>query len=191
MDGRSQIKVHTDERTQVSSARSSLTVTHPSTNRTRRYLTSVTESPCKHWSHCRPLHAGVNWINQTNNCGSCKFRFSLLVRAAMQPPAIGRSSSKQLLTHSRLPQHVYGYLSRLSSREHSIYQRDRDSRSSSFIISGSPSSVVHSDKYIVAELCSNEFNVSTKRLGKASPSSNKIQPLLMGLHVKILIMQNR
>jgi len=31
IDGRSQIKVHTNERTQVHSARSSLTVTHPST----------------------------------------------------------------------------------------------------------------------------------------------------------------
>jgi len=45
MDGRSQIKVHTDERTQVHSAQSSLVVTHPSTNRAGRYLTSVTESP--------------------------------------------------------------------------------------------------------------------------------------------------
>jgi len=43
MDGRSQIKVHTDERTQVYSAQSSLAVTHPSTNRTRRYLPSVPE----------------------------------------------------------------------------------------------------------------------------------------------------
>jgi len=40
-DGRSQIKVHTDERTQIHSARYSLTVTHPSTNRGRRCLTSV------------------------------------------------------------------------------------------------------------------------------------------------------
>jgi len=32
MDGRSQIKVHTDERTQVHSAQSSLAVTHPSNN---------------------------------------------------------------------------------------------------------------------------------------------------------------
>jgi len=32
MDDRSQIKVHTDERTQVHSAQSSLVVTHPSTN---------------------------------------------------------------------------------------------------------------------------------------------------------------
>jgi len=51
MDGRSQIsqiKVHTDE--QVHNSQSSLAVTHPSTNRARRYLTSVTESPSKHWS---------------------------------------------------------------------------------------------------------------------------------------------
>jgi len=45
LDGRSQIKVHTDERTQVHSARSFLTVTHPSTNRGRRCLTSV-NVPC-------------------------------------------------------------------------------------------------------------------------------------------------
>jgi hypothetical protein len=48
-DGRSQIKVHTDKRTQVHSAQSSLAVTHPGTNRARRSLTSVTESPSKHW----------------------------------------------------------------------------------------------------------------------------------------------
>jgi len=41
IDGRSQTKVHTDERIQVDSARSSLTVTHSSTNRRRRCLTSV------------------------------------------------------------------------------------------------------------------------------------------------------
>jgi len=40
-DGRSQIKVHADDRKQVHSAQSSLTVTHPSTNRGRRCLTSV------------------------------------------------------------------------------------------------------------------------------------------------------
>jgi len=42
MDSRSQIKVHTDEQTQVQSAQSSLVITHPSTNRARQYLTSVT-----------------------------------------------------------------------------------------------------------------------------------------------------
>jgi len=41
IDGRSQIKVHADERTQVHSARSSLVVTHPSTNRGIRCLISV------------------------------------------------------------------------------------------------------------------------------------------------------
>jgi len=46
IDGRSQIKVHTDERTQVHSARSSLTVTHPR-NRGRRCLTSV---KMMHWA---------------------------------------------------------------------------------------------------------------------------------------------
>jgi len=35
---RSQNKVHTDERTQVHSVRSSLVVTHPSTNRGRRWM---------------------------------------------------------------------------------------------------------------------------------------------------------
>jgi len=39
IDGRPQITVHTNERTQVHSARSSLTVTHPSTNRGRHCLT--------------------------------------------------------------------------------------------------------------------------------------------------------
>ena len=53
LDGWSQIKVHTDERTQVHSAQSSLAVTHPGTNRARRSLTSVTESPSKHWSPLR------------------------------------------------------------------------------------------------------------------------------------------
>ena len=53
LDGRSQIKVHTDERTQVHSAQSSLAVTHQGTNRARRSLTSVTESPSKHWSPLR------------------------------------------------------------------------------------------------------------------------------------------
>jgi len=37
----SQIQVHADERTQVYSARSSLVVIHPSTNRGRRALTLV------------------------------------------------------------------------------------------------------------------------------------------------------
>jgi len=41
IDGRSQIRVHTDERTQIHSAQSSLTVTHPSTNRGRRCITPV------------------------------------------------------------------------------------------------------------------------------------------------------
>jgi len=50
MDGRSQINVHTDEWTDIDNAQSSVTVTHPSTNRAWRYLTSVTESTSKHWS---------------------------------------------------------------------------------------------------------------------------------------------
>jgi hypothetical protein len=43
--GRSQFKVHTDERTQVHSAQPSLAVTHPSTNRDRRNLTLMNKSP--------------------------------------------------------------------------------------------------------------------------------------------------
>jgi hypothetical protein len=42
---RSQFKVHTDEPTQVHSAQPSLAVTHPSTNRDRRALTSMNLSP--------------------------------------------------------------------------------------------------------------------------------------------------
>jgi hypothetical protein len=53
-DGRSQFQVHTDERTQVHSARLSLTVTHPSINRGRRALTSMKESLSKPWSPPRP-----------------------------------------------------------------------------------------------------------------------------------------
>jgi len=41
IDDRSKVNVHTDEPTQVHSAQSSLTVTHPRTNRGRRCLTSV------------------------------------------------------------------------------------------------------------------------------------------------------
>ena len=55
----SQIKVHTDERTQVHSAQSSLAVTHPGTNRARRSLTSVTESLTEHWS---PLRTDIGYI---------------------------------------------------------------------------------------------------------------------------------
>jgi len=60
IDGRSQIKVHTDERTQVHSAQPSQAVTHPGTNRARRYLTSVIESPSKHWSPPRTSEIGLN-----------------------------------------------------------------------------------------------------------------------------------
>jgi len=41
VDGRSQIWVYTDERTQVHNAQSSLVVTHQSTNRGRRAVTSA------------------------------------------------------------------------------------------------------------------------------------------------------
>jgi len=50
-----------------------------------------------------------------------------------------------------------------------IDQRDRDNRASSFIISGLPTSTVHSDTSIIKELCLNEFQVDIdKRLGKAA-----------------------
>jgi len=49
VDGRSQM-VHTDERTQVHTARSSLAVTHPSTNRGRRCLTSMNVPLSQPWS---------------------------------------------------------------------------------------------------------------------------------------------
>jgi len=68
IDGRSQIKVHTDERTQVHSAQPSLAVTHPGTNRTRRYLTSVIESPSKHWSPPRALVYVVVLFHTSVNC---------------------------------------------------------------------------------------------------------------------------
>jgi len=57
MDGRLQIKVHTNEWTQVQSPQSSLAVTHPGTNRARRYLTSVTESQSKLWSPPQTLYS--------------------------------------------------------------------------------------------------------------------------------------
>jgi len=75
MDGRSQIKVHTDERTQVHSARSSFAVTHPSTNRARRYLTSVTESPSKHWSPPRTYRRSE----------TCSLSFSLVLTFGSLP----------------------------------------------------------------------------------------------------------
>lgn len=83
-----------------------------------------------------------------------------------------------------------------------IDQRVRDSRASSFIISGLPISAVRSDNSIVSELCSNEFNIqvdiaNTKRLGKSSssPSSAIIQPLLVNVrntdHAKLIISSAR
>jgi len=61
IDGRSQIKVHTDERTQVHNARSSLTVTHPSTNRGRRCLTC-------HWaSFGRDRAFGISYCDHRHN----------------------------------------------------------------------------------------------------------------------------
>ena len=43
-DDRSQFQVHTDERANGHSTQSSLVITHPSTNRGRRALTTVNES---------------------------------------------------------------------------------------------------------------------------------------------------
>jgi len=90
-----------------------------------------------------------------------------------------------------------------------IDQRDRDNRASSFIISGLPTSAVHSDTSIVKELCTNEFHVdidivNTKRLGKVlssssssslSSSSVKVQPILVNVkntdHVKQIVSSAR
>jgi hypothetical protein len=68
-----------------------------------------------------------------------------------------------------------------------IDQREKNRRASSFIISGLPTSTVHSDKAIANDMCLHEFNVqievvSTKRLGKPDTSllsATKIQPLLV------------
>jgi len=54
IDGRTQIKVYTDELTQVHSAQSSLVVTQPSTNQAHRYLTSVTSHRATIDRHCGP-----------------------------------------------------------------------------------------------------------------------------------------
>jgi len=43
-----------DERTQVHSAQSSLVITHPSTNRAQRYLTSATGHQVSISRHCGP-----------------------------------------------------------------------------------------------------------------------------------------
>jgi len=64
INDRSQIKVHTDEQTQDHSARSSLTVTHPSTNRGRRWLPSVT---C-HWAiirHSKPFSSRASCVKRS------------------------------------------------------------------------------------------------------------------------------
>jgi len=66
MNGQSQIKVHTGERTQVHNAQSFHVVTHPSTNRARRYLTSLTESPSKHWSPPRTSNVAMKNTSKRN-----------------------------------------------------------------------------------------------------------------------------
>lgn len=119
---------------------------------------------------------------------------------------VASTSAKQLysrvtgLTQSQQPQKQLSQFRQSLVAAVYIDQRDKDSRSSSFIVSGLPSSAVHSDKYIVTELCMNEFNiqvdiVSTKRLGKASPSTDTVQPLLVHVknvdHAKLIISSAR
>jgi len=58
-DGWSQIKVHTDDRTQAHGAQSSLAVARPSINRCRRCLTSVNVPP---WSPSEPSTYKTLWI---------------------------------------------------------------------------------------------------------------------------------
>jgi len=69
IDGRSQIKVHTDERTHVHTAHSTLVITHPSTNRGSRALTSVnvlrSNSLGRH-----PKHRYITIVKETETC-SC------------------------------------------------------------------------------------------------------------------------
>ena len=70
-----------------------------------------------------------------------------------------------------------------------IDQSVRDSRASSFIISGLPISAEHSDKALVTEISSNEFNiqvdiVNTKRLGKTLSSSSSTVSLPHLVNVK-------
>jgi len=65
---RSQIKFDSDER--IQSAQFSLVVTHPSTNRARRYLTSVNEppSPSKHWSPPRTSVRMRTFVYNVHTC---------------------------------------------------------------------------------------------------------------------------
>jgi hypothetical protein len=85
-----------------------------------------------------------------------------------------------------------------------VDQRDKDRRSTSFIVSGLPTASNCPDKKLVTDLCLHEFNLhvgisSTKRLGKtsspSSSSSTKIQPLLVSVqnpdHAKLIISSAR
>jgi len=74
MDGRSQIKVHTHERTQVHSTQSALAVAHPSTNQARSYSTSVTQLPSKHW-----------WPPRTRLVGRFNHTFELILSRQLSP----------------------------------------------------------------------------------------------------------
>jgi len=79
IDGRSQIKVHTDERTQVHSAWSSLTVTHPSTNQGWCCLTSVnvplTNLGCHHKRH-QGKHLEIEHCPLNISCCNSSFPIS-------------------------------------------------------------------------------------------------------------------
>jgi len=127
-------------------------------------------------------------LPSTNDGGASSTSTSNTDSATVPSQAVASTPAKQLYS-SVTGQNIQSQqpLNRLSQSHQSsvaavdIEQRDRDSRSSSFIIHGLPSVVDHSDKDIVMELCLKEFGiqvdiVNTHRLGEAT---NKIQLLLV------------
>jgi len=104
IDVRSQIKVRTDERTQVHSTQSFLAVTHPSTNRNQRYLTSVTDSPSKHWS---PLRTAFSLETSSTTADlqklvSCSLAVKAWFAENEQPLNADQSDAMQIGTLARL-----------------------------------------------------------------------------------------
>jgi len=79
IDGWSHFKVHTDERTQVHSARSSLVVTHPSTNRVLNFSErALVVTVSLHNTKCCDLRSSVVEISATTSSRSLTQRCSLL-----------------------------------------------------------------------------------------------------------------
>lgn len=132
-------------------------------------------------------------------------------QAGQSIPVINNTSTKQSYsTVASQPKETQKQFTKLrQSLVAAVYidQRDRDNRSSSFIISGLPTSADRSDTSIVKELCLNEFHVdidivNTKRLGKTSTSTTsssssmvKVQPVLVNVrnaeHAKLIITSAR